>query len=242
MRLAFVLAVPVAGALVVLGAARLREDTEWTRHVRRVGREAAERDIARGTPWIRLRVNGFGDLPPSGIGIDRRTGLPIDDCGFWCGTCAAAHDTAEEDAYNECVLEALAAGRLKGLLLDHKVRTKEALRVLFASARATILSEDSAAFDIGKMRITYSHEVYESGASLDHVYLAAGSARTWLRLLYPPRFAGPPDRPWPTPARGPFEVVVADDGTTAVLRDADGYAWVVDLPRALVLQVAGPIR
>jgi len=46
---------------------------------------------------------------------------------------------------------------------------------------------------------------------------------------------------WPAFAKGPFEGVLVDDETTAILRDADGYAWVFDLPRALVVQVSGPI-
>jgi hypothetical protein len=42
------------------------------------------------------------------------------------------------------------------------------------------------------------------------------------------------------PPRGPFAAIVVDDQTTLLLRDAAGYAWVIDLPRAVIIQVVAP--
>jgi hypothetical protein len=56
-----------------------------------------------------------------------------------------------------------------------------------------------------------------------------------LLLAYPDNFRhGARSRAF---APGPFDVWFADKGTTAVLRDADGYAWIIDLPRRIVVQV-----
>lgn len=42
-------------------------------------------------------------------------------------------------------------------------------------------------------------------------------------------------------ADGPMEVWIVDGDTTELVRDRDKYVWVIDLARAFVLQVTGPV-
>ena len=95
------------------------------------GCEAADRDIARGTPWIRRHLEGDGDLESDGVGIHLGTGLPLSNTSLTRSTWVdlAAYDAANT-AYNERILAAYADGNLKDFSLGHKVRTKTAIRAL----------------------------------------------------------------------------------------------------------------
>lgn len=63
-----------------------------------------------------------------------------------------------------------------------------------------------------------------------------------LFLFYPTPFVHRPGALWPTAAPGPFDVVVADSETTAMVRDAHGHVWVIDLPQAAIVQITAPVR
>jgi hypothetical protein len=239
LRAAALLVFGVIAALVVQGTVLLRDRVDRIREARRMGREAAEWDIANGTPRIRMPVDGLGDLPEDGVGIDRDTGLPIEDCSYWCGTCAAQHEDAEDDAYNERIRETLEAGSLERFRLGHKLRTRTQLASLFAAGGAVRLATDGATLGVGTavIAVTYRHRVWDDGSDSHWIQVttSAGESKR-LRLFYPSAGAlgfRPP--------RGPFEALVADGETTLILRDVNGYGWVVDLPSSVVVQVAGPV-
>jgi len=133
----------------VPGTARARGRTE--------GIAMAERDIAAGRPFLRRLLHGwcYCDIGADGFGIDRTTGLPLQNTAPMCGTGVdvAAYD-AEIESYNARIMETLEEGALERFRLGHK-----------------------------------------------------------------------------------HDLVVVDDGTTAVVRARDGFTWVVDLPRRIVVQV-----
>jgi hypothetical protein len=151
---------------------------------------------------------------------------------------------AENKAYNERIFAAYAAGSLKRFSLKHKLRGANAVRKLFATARLTRLAKDGDMLDVadGKYKVTYHYEVFEDGSAGGHVTLARAACEAqFVRLFYPTPYHDRPGTLWTTYAPGPFEALVADDATTAILRDAERYAWVIDLPRAIIVQVVGPI-
>jgi len=67
MRNAAALLVFGVTAALVFWAVLLRDRVDRTREARRMGREAAERDIAAGVPRIRRPLDGSGSLPPDGV-------------------------------------------------------------------------------------------------------------------------------------------------------------------------------
>lgn len=189
---------------------------------RQEGLREAEIDLARGTPYLRRGLDTYADLPLNGVGVDRTTGLPLDNTALECGTGVdGVAYAAENEAYSERILEAYERGDLKDLSLAYKIRTASAVRALFADAEPRRLERDEDRVEAcgGKFVLTYR--------DWDAVTLArSGSRPRALRLIA----VG-------MGAHGPFDVLIVDDGTTAILRDKDGFAWIVDLPRGIVVQV-----
>lgn len=215
---------------------------------RRAGVEAAGRDIARGTPWIRRSLDSSEeDLDIDGVGLDRETGLPLRNTTLECSTGVdwAAY-RVENRAYNERILAAHAEGKLARYTLRRKLRTKADLGRLLAAPPPIRFAKDgdSATVAGGRYRFHYELKVFRdnSGESTD-LFLARGEEQPrWVRLLYPSGYTARPKLLWPTGADGPLEIWIVDQETTALVRDRDRFVWVVDLPRALVVQVVGPVR
>ncbi|HEX5135453.1 MAG TPA: hypothetical protein VFY93_00645 [Planctomycetota bacterium] len=208
------------------------------------GREEAAEAIAKGRPRLRRAFETSDRLPPDGIGIDRDTGLPLQNTTHWCANCRWQDffGGARDAAYNERILEALAAGKLDRFRLRHKLRTKDQIASLFSGVRPDRLEADGAVLSIGRgaFDITYHHDVQRDDNEFNWLIVSAGGTSELLRLSYPTSYV---DRPGSgrRGSRGPYDAVVADDETSLILRDADGYAWVIDLPGGLVVEVAGPI-
>lgn len=212
----------------------------WLRG-RAAGLKAADEDIASGTPCIRELLFWRIHLTPDGWGIDRETGLPLQDTARICGTGAdPVADRAENAAYNARIRAAFAAGKLRSFSLDHKVRTGREIQSLFAASSPTELVEDGDKLRTanGTYEVTYRPILCGGDEDLLLLDIAAhGGEVREHQLFYPRDFAGPRL----TPARAPFAAIVVDDQTTLLLRDAAGYAWVIDLPRAVIIQVVAPI-
>ena len=228
----------VLGGLV-LGCFFLAQATgSWVRG-RLDGAKAAEEDIARGTPWIREHLGYRVDVDSGGFGIDRETGLPLENTWLLCshGVDFTTY-RAENDAYNDTIRDAFAAGKLAAYSLRHTVRTAEGIGALFAASRPTELG------DRGVLRIVRPerwmmfvvYEVRHDGHTRrsDEVHdlevSALGREPRTLSLRHPIEFV-----------RGPLAAVVTDGQTTVILRDADDFAWVIDLPRGVIVQVVGPV-
>jgi len=195
----------------------------------------AERDLAEGTPWILRALRSYEDLDADGIGLDRETGVPLrNTADGYAEAMGGGADGVYDDAYRARIRAAYSAGALGRCSLAHKLRDEATIDALFARSDPTRLAEDgNAATDpSGKYRL-----VYHRDSVLEHVSLDRESARSaFVRLHH----ASPEEGG--TFATGPLDVLFADDDTTAILRDAEGYAWVVDLPRALVVQRIGVVR
>ncbi len=209
------------------------------------GLRRADRDIQAGTPWVLRFIEWDGDLMSDGVGIDSTTGLPLQNANLDCGTGVdfVAYK-AEVSAYNERILAAHADGTLDGLSLSGKLRSKAALRDLLGSASRTVLAEDGDRLGtaLGRQGVVYRRETFVDGSESQRLELeGAGGERQTLLTLYPCNYVDRPRALWPSMPRGPFEGVIVDDATTAILRDSEGFAWVIDLVRGLVLQVAGPL-
>ena len=208
---------------------------------RREGLRMAEEDLSRRTPTIRRLLETFGDLGPDGIGIDVATGLPLSNTFLECGTGVdfVAYDS-EIDAYNERILAAYEQGALKDLTLGDKIRTRAAVQEAFATLTPKRLEHDGDTVRIGGLELVSHRESFRDGSSYQHLTIeTAGEEARFLALFYPTPFHERPDTLWPTSARGPFDVLVVDDGTTAILRDSEGFAWILDLPRQIIVQVIG---
>jgi hypothetical protein len=238
------IAATAAFAVLLKTCADSRRDHASRERGRHEGVEAAEADLARGTPSIRRCLEDHVDsLGSDGLGIDRETGLPVRNATLMCGTGVdfIAY-AAEIEAYNERILAAWAEGRLKRHSLSHKLRTPAQVRALFAAARPVHLARDGDTLGVagGKYTLTY-HDKY--GGRSTHLTLTGpdGEPQT-VRTIYPYGYVDLLDGLRPGFARGPFRVIVVDEETTAIARDADAYAWVIDLPRGIIVQVAGPVR
>jgi hypothetical protein len=231
---------PVIGLLLVLFAQSAYLEWEVRDAVersRRAGEGTAERDIARGEPTIRMALAGTSwDTPlltAEGLGIDRTTGLPLENRLCWCSPPGPCLEDAEDAAYNARIRAAHATGRLERYRLDGKLRTREAVAALFAAGASFRLEQegDSATIPaaactlvLGEGHACRDVEVRTEDREPRLVHLAY-SLVTERRREVATRAA-----------TGPFEGVVTDAGTTAVLRDGDGSAWIIDLPRAVVVQ------
>lgn len=93
----------------------------------------AEKDIAAGDPHY---FSGFGRPSMDAPNIDQTTGLPL-----WGLGCEIDEERgAYADGYNETMLAAFKAGRLRGMTLRHKWLTPEAVVVAFEAATPVQLS------------------------------------------------------------------------------------------------------
>jgi len=215
------------------------------REGRAEGLRRATEAIQRGEPYI-LAWNGAGDLSPEGLGIDTDTGLPLRNCSLVCptGVDVISYE-AEVDACNEAIRRAWRAGELKGFDLRPKLRTKAMLRKLFASSAPTLLARDGDSIRTadGSCSVTYRYMAWPDGSESRYLRLKTPQTRgegDWI--VYPCGYVDRPGVLYMTEPPPPFEGMVVDDGTTAILRDADRYVWVIDLPHGLVVQVVGPIQ
>jgi len=239
MRLAAGLVVAVM-ALVYVAMMPTRHSAGELRKARTEGREAAEEDIAKGTPRVRRRINTFGHLPRDGVAVDRETGLPLANTAQWCGTCARLWgdlEAASNEGYNACIREAFTAGRLQSFRLDRKLRDKATLRTLFATGQPTVLKGDGATASVGEVGIA----LYEDEELRVIELTPASGGHRVLYPRYPYEYADAPKTLSMQYAPGPFEVLIVDEETTAIFRDGVGYAWIYDLPRGIILEVIGPI-
>lgn len=225
----------ICGVTAIAIVSRAHAHGKSVERGRREGIEAAERDIARGTPSIRRLLRPVGNMTPDGIGIDEATGLPLRNTMLGCGNGVdSVARAAGIAAYNARILEAHRKGELRSLTLGHKLRTPSEVQALFDVLRPVRLSKqgDRAETAGGEFAVAYGGEF--SG----YLTLARrGGVPEAPRLLYPWLVGSPfPDIRMPPE---PFDVLFADDDTTAVVRDGNGFAWIIDLPRGIPIQVLG---
>lgn len=227
------------GSWLLLAAVFLPGPGSWLRG-RMEGFNAAMTDIANGEPRIRRSLGrlAWPTLTDDGYGIDLDTGLPLEDTTLLCGT-GVDHIArgAENAAYNAAIRAAARHGELDRFSLRHKLRTQEELRPLFAPGHAVALAGDGDALRTkGGMTITYRRR---SGERTCFEVTGHDADLTIPWLVYPPHFADLDVGGMP--ADGPFEAVLADEQTTVILRDGRGFAWIVDLPTMILVQLAGPL-
>jgi hypothetical protein len=150
-------------------------------------------------------------------------------------------ERAENAAYNAAIRSAFAAGDLRRFGLNHKIRTASEIESLFAGSNPTELARDGDRLHVanGTCEVAY---FFLDGGGEDVLHLldikAPGRDTREHQLFYPRDYTATRRL---TPARGPFAAIVVDDETTLLLRDAAGYTWVIDLPRAVIIQVIAPI-
>lgn len=197
------------------------------------GAATAERHIAQGIPFLRRGLDGFENIDADGLGIDPATGLPLWNTALMCGTGVNWEAYAAEIAsYNARIMAAHAAGKLDGCRLGHKRRTRTELAALLATHRPTRLAKHDDTLQVanGKYRFVYERIVCGDQSESAWLEMATGDqVPEFVRLIYPMGFEYAP---------GPYDILIVDDDTTAVVRDARGFAWVYDLPRRVVVQVA----
>lgn len=229
------------GGVLVLSVFLVSAGRSWLRG-RADGRKAADEDIAQGTPCIRQFLVWRIHLTSDGYGIDRETGLPFQDTARMCGWGVDfVADRAENAAYNAAIRSAFAAGRLGRFGLNYKVRTAREIQSLFAGSSPTELARDGDRLDIANGAYEVTYHYFDCGGEDDLHLLeikAPGRETREHQLFYPMDYTTTGHI---TPARGPFAAIVVDDQTTLLLRDAAGYTWVIDLPRAVIIQVVAPV-
>lgn len=249
------------GAVTYFGTAFAEPDSEADSSrpgLRRAwldGRADAQHDLARGAPRIRGYFNSSAAINDDGIGIDRGTGLPFASRMLSCGTGVDSEAYgAEHDAYNAYIRAASVRGDLAGYDLNYKVRTAEQLRALFAAEKPTRLVRpgDTLATTSGEHVLVYDHSTYGNDQRSTSIYLflrdVSGDSRTGefddvrrLSLNYVMSFRGRAELYWSTYAEGPLDIWIADNETTAIVRDQYKCVWIVDLDRASIVQVIGPV-
>ena len=204
---------------------------------RRAGVLAAVRDLADGTPVIRRLLETDWNIGSDGIGIDIETGLPLANTWLMCGAGVdfVAYG-AEIEEYNRRIMAAHTRGELGHLSLRRKLRTTSALRAMFAAGRPQRLAKEGDRIAAANGEFVLAYEVPHSDCCFVMLTRQGGEPAT-LRLLNPAPFAERPDTLSGTWAPGPFDLLIADGDTTAILKDADGFAWIVDLSRGVVVQV-----
>ena len=159
--------------------------------------------------------------------------MPLSNAALYCGTGVdfVAYD-AEIEGYNERILAAHTEGETDQFSLKHKLRTREAMDALFAKRRSVRLEKDGQTLEVagGTYTIKYVQkhgELEWSHATRPHYFI----------FMHYPEGSGR----WPDELpRGPFDVLIQENDTTAILRDAERCVWVIDLPRAVVVQVVPP--
>ncbi len=199
------------GAL--LGACASSEERE----ARNRGIERARRDIEAGRPHLL-----YTGLPsPDASPLDPETGLPRHSRG------CVVSDTgmAEEDGYNDTVLDALANGELDHLTLRHKVTTHAALAERFVDGGGTNLTFESepALAPSGRYEITLAERDIP-GSDTPYVFVTDTESGRRSELIY----IGEPKA----------RVLFDHDGTTLLIRDDHYQRFVTyDLPQVLQMQV-----
>jgi hypothetical protein len=193
-------------------------DDESEERGRVEGSREAERDLANGTPWLRRSLGGANALDGE-LGIDRETGLPLQDTTLFCGTGVdfVAYRAAIK-AYNERMLRAHAAGELRRFRLDGKLRGYEELRALAEARESTYIPAGETTIAAGGRE--YFVDANERGQEVRGFYMVDGARR--LQPLISPK--------------GPFHVCLVDDETTLIVRDDDDGFWIIDVPRLVVVQ------